>query len=78
MKGFVPLMKGRHYLMESKAINKDIHQGKEDLNNEDVKTSVFKDFLALIKIGIINSNIITAITGIWLALFYNGLNFYHI
>jgi heme O synthase-like polyprenyltransferase len=33
------------------------------LNNEDVKTSVFKDFLALIKIGIINSNIITASNG---------------
>lgn len=73
MKGF-PLMKGGT-ILESKAINKDIHQGKEDLNNEDVKTSVFKDFLALIKIGIINSNIITAITGMWLALFYNGLNF---
>lgn len=41
--------------------------------NNKVKTSVIQDFLALIKIGIINSNMITAFAGMWLALFYNGL-----
>ncbi|WP_338030319.1 heme o synthase [Fervidibacillus albus] len=39
------------------------------------EVSVFKDFLSLIKIGIIHSNMLTAITGIVLALFYNGLSF---
>ncbi|MGL4522368.1 MAG: heme o synthase [Bacilli bacterium] len=32
-----------------------------------------KDFLALIKIGIVNSNLITTFTGFWLALHFNGL-----
>lgn len=36
-------------------------------------TSFVKDFLALIKIGIVNSNLVTAFTGMWLALhFTNG------
>ena len=35
------------------------------------KTNLLKDFLALIKIGIINSNMITAFTGMWLALYYS-------
>ena len=48
-------------ILESKAINKEIHQGNGNVEKEEVKTSVFKDFLALIKIGIINSNIITAV-----------------
>lgn len=40
-------------------------------------TSLFKDFLALIKIGIVNSNMITVFTGLFLALQLNGLNFLH-
>ncbi|WP_394232650.1 heme o synthase [Niallia oryzisoli] len=32
------------------------------------ETTAWKDFLALIKIGIVNSNLITTFTGIWLAL----------
>jgi protoheme IX farnesyltransferase len=39
------------------------------------ETSAFKDFLALIKIGIVNSNAITTFTGIWLALHFSGLRF---
>lgn len=39
------------------------------------KTSVIKDFLALIKIGIVNSNAITTFTGIWLALHFTGQSF---
>lgn len=42
-------------------------------NDKKPKSSVVKDFLALIKIGIINSNMITAFAGMWLALFYNGM-----
>ncbi len=40
-----------------------------------VVTSVWKDFLATIKIGIVNSNLITAFTGFWLALYFNGERF---
>ncbi|WP_275898309.1 heme o synthase [Peribacillus alkalitolerans] len=33
-------------------------------------TTAWKDFMALIKIGIVNSNMITTFTGLWLALFF--------
>jgi heme o synthase len=39
------------------------------------KRSAYKDFLALIKIGIVNSNAITTFTGLWLALHFSGLGF---
>ncbi|KEZ54105.1 heme o synthase [Metabacillus indicus] len=39
------------------------------------ETTVLKDFLSLIKMGIVNSNLITAFTGIWLALYFNGQSF---
>ena len=40
------------------------------------KTTVWKDFLALIKIGIVNSNLITTFTGIWLALYFTDKGFF--
>ncbi|MEI5906032.1 heme o synthase [Bacillus spongiae] len=39
------------------------------------RTSAWKDFLALIKIGIVNSNLITTFTGLWLALYFSGAHF---
>lgn len=39
------------------------------------KTSTWDDFLALIKIGIIKSNLITTFTGLWLALHFSDLSF---
>lgn len=52
----------------------NINFASETINNDKKpKSSVVKDFLALIKIGIINSNMITAFTGMWLALFYKGM-----
>lgn len=39
------------------------------------ETTAMKDFLALIKIGIVNSNLITIFTGLWLAIVFNGLHF---
>ena len=39
------------------------------------KTSVVKDFLALIKIGIGNSNLVTTFTALWLAFQYTGGHF---
>ncbi|WP_078547369.1 heme o synthase [Litchfieldia alkalitelluris] len=45
----------------------------EDTNPQILdKRLVLKDFLALIKIGIVNSNFITTFTGIWLALYFTG------
>ncbi|ALC91121.1 protoheme IX farnesyltransferase [Bacillus sp. FJAT-18017] len=46
-----------------------INQGSLD------RSMVFKDFLALIKIGIVNSNMITTFTGLWLALEFSGMRF---
>lgn len=37
-------------------------------------SSLKKDLLSLMKIGIVNSNILTTFTGIWLAIQLNGLN----
>jgi protoheme IX farnesyltransferase len=39
------------------------------------KTNAWKDFLALIKIGIVNSNLITTFAGLWLALHFTGMSF---
>ncbi len=45
-------------------------------SSEAVEASTFtKDFLALIKIGIVNSNLITVFTGLWLAFQFSGTNF---
>lgn len=38
-------------------------------------TSLLKDFLALIKIGIVNSNLITTFTGLFLAFQFTGVSF---
>lgn len=52
-------------------INSDDHSLDENIS----KSTVLKDFLALIKIGIVNSNLITVFAGIWLALQFNDLRF---
>lgn len=39
------------------------------------KTTAWNDFLALVKIGIIKSNLITVFTGLWLALHFSGISF---
>lgn len=44
-------------------------------NSEPDTSSFVKDFLALIKIGIVNSNLITAFTGLWLAFQFTGIHF---
>ncbi|RFU63403.1 heme o synthase [Peribacillus glennii] len=40
-------------------------------------TTAWKDFMALIKIGIVNSNLITTFTGLWLALHFSGEHFFN-
>ena len=46
-----------------------------DTAKDPVNTSFLKDFLALIKIGIVNSNLVTTFTGIWLAFQFTNRNF---
>lgn len=46
-----------------------------DTEIEQVTTSFLKDFLSLIKIGIVNSNLVTTFAGIWLAFQLNNINF---
>ncbi|OLS41971.1 heme o synthase [Bacillus sp. MRMR6] len=52
-----------------------IENGAASINPNIGKNSVLKDFLALIKIGIVNSNLITTFTGLWLALHFSGQSF---
>nr|WP_263328151.1 heme o synthase [Neobacillus sp. Marseille-Q6967] len=52
-----------------------IENGTANLNSTIEKSSVWKDFTALIKIGIVNSNLITTFTGLWLALHFTGQSF---
>jgi heme o synthase len=47
----------------------------EKNRDQEYRTTAYKDFLAIIKIGIVNSNLITAFTGVWLALFFTGQSF---
>ncbi|MEH7252751.1 heme o synthase [Neobacillus niacini] len=52
-----------------------IDTGSTGLNSHIEKATMWKDFTALIKIGIVNSNLITTFTGIWLALHFSGQSF---
>lgn len=52
-----------------------IDNSEQSLQNHVTRTSVWKEFLALIKIGIVNSNLITTFTGLWLALHFTGKSF---
>ncbi|WP_453997196.1 heme o synthase [Bacillus nitroreducens] len=47
----------------------------EETRGQENSSTAYKDFLSLIKIGIVNSNLITTFTGIWLALFFTGKSF---
>lgn len=44
-------------------------------NTEPETTSVVRDFFALIKIGIVNSNLVTTFTGMWLAFQFTDRHF---
>lgn len=50
-------------------------ENESSLQTEIPKTSAWDDFLAIIKIGIIKSNLITTFTGLWLALHFSGFSF---
>ncbi len=46
-------------------------------DRDPVTSSFLKDFLSLIKIGIVNSNLVTTFTGLWLAFQFTNTNFLH-
>ncbi len=48
---------------------------KRPIHTNIEETSAWKDFQALIKVGIVNSNMITTFTGLWLALHFSGMSF---
>lgn len=48
-----------------------------EAEKEPVSSSFLKDFLSLIKIGIVNSNLVTTFTGMWLAFQITNVNFLH-
>jgi heme o synthase len=48
---------------------------EETIQSQIPDTTVWKDFFALIKIGIVNSNMITTFTGVWLALYFSNKGF---
>ncbi|MGG3854985.1 heme o synthase [Caldifermentibacillus hisashii] len=58
---------------KKKSENNTLYRTKN--NKDQTSSTFFKDFLLLIKIGITNSNSITAFAGICLAMFYNNLGF---
>lgn len=45
------------------------------MNGQIEETTAWKDFLALIKVGIVYSNLITTFTGLWLAFYFSNLSF---
>ena len=47
----------------------------EDTNVATRTNTAWKDFMSLIKIGIVNSNLITTFTGLWLAFIFTGTHF---
>lgn len=49
--------------------------GNATVSGEQRSNSVLADIKSLIKIGIINSNLITVFAGFWLALYFSGLSF---
>jgi protoheme IX farnesyltransferase len=63
-------------MSNSKAYGETAIENNASVLHSDIeKTSIWKDFTALIKIGIVNSNLITTFTGLWLALHFTGQSF---
>jgi len=67
---------GGEKMSNSKAFGEvTIENGTSSLRPYIEKTTVWEDFMALITIGIVNSNLITTFTGLWLALHFSGQSF---
>lgn len=52
-----------------------IDPSERSLEPDIPETTAWRDFLSLIKIGIVNSNMITTFTGLWLALYFTNQSF---
>ncbi|CAH0345956.1 heme o synthase [Bacillus sp. CECT 9360] len=60
-----------------RALSEPVIQGsKASLQAGIPETTAWKDFMALIKVGIVNSNMITTFTGLWLALYFSEEHFF--
>lgn len=75
---FVIRDKGGNKIMSNTraVIDGGIDNNDQGLDNKVPKTTAWKDFLSLIKIGIVNSNLITTFTGLWLALHFSSKSFF--
>ncbi|MDF0725325.1 heme o synthase [Cytobacillus sp. S13-E01] len=62
-------------MANTRAIHDAVNIPKQRSSHNIEETTAWKDFLALIKIGIVNSNFITTFTGLWLALHFTGMSF---
>ena len=63
-------------MSNSRNFRNGYNNNKGALATEIPETTMWKDFLALIKIGIVNSNLITTFTGLWLALHFSDKGFF--
>ncbi|ALC80939.1 heme o synthase [Bacillus gobiensis] len=53
----------------------DTRVANDTAMDRQIQTTAWQDFLSLIKIGIVNSNLITTFTGMWLAFYFSGTSF---
>ncbi|WP_170006875.1 heme o synthase [Bacillus fonticola] len=60
----------------TKLVNETTMDDDKHSLNAATTTSAWQDFLALIKIGIVNSNAMTTFTGVWLALYFTERSFF--
>lgn len=67
---------GGENMSNSKVIFESSARNSREVFQEDsLKASALKDFFSIIKIGIVNSNLITTFTGVWLALHFTDQSF---
>jgi heme o synthase len=62
-------------MSNSKSVSEMALNPSDNIETDHTQTSFMKDFLAIIKIGIVNSNLITTFTGLWLALHFTNNRF---
>lgn len=67
-------IKGGRVMSNIRAVTETVN-GEVPIHATIEETSAWKDFLALIKVGIVNSNMITTFTGLWLAIHFTGISF---
>ena len=62
--------------MKPKSASETSYENQKGLGVEkEMNSTALKDFLVLVKVGIVNSNLITAFAGIWLALYFTDQSF---